>query len=200
MLPDATGLSKASITELVDAVAPRPYLITGGRALQEHRLTDQHFFRVVTLVPSRVGTFAYRQESAFFVVTARHRIWGWVEDNSPHFATAERAIIDSISSSRYGVSLSQAITALSLARTRDGDFLNKLLAALRRYGSDATSRRVGLLVERTFGSDAAEPFLALIGSLRSPVPLRPGAPAGGRVDPKWRVLVNASTEVEAASV
>src|ERR1700749_1506093 len=50
-LADATGLIAATLPELVDVVAPRPYLITGGAALEHHELIDQHFFELVALAP-----------------------------------------------------------------------------------------------------------------------------------------------------
>jgi hypothetical protein len=38
--------------ELIHVVADPDYLNTGGRALQEHELTDQHYFTAVVLVPN----------------------------------------------------------------------------------------------------------------------------------------------------
>lgn len=198
VLPDATGLSNVGIADLVDVVAARPYVITGGRALEHHRLTDQHFFHLVALVPTRVSELTYRRERAIFIVTDRRRIWGWTRQAGPRYATAERAIIDSIASSRYGVSLSQAIIALASAGERDPKLPDKLLAVVRRYDVAATARRVGLLVDRILGPDAAEPFHELIGPMRSPVPLRRGGPDTGPVDGRWRVIVNANIEAEQA--
>jgi hypothetical protein len=45
VLPDATGRIDVGLADLIDVVAPQPYLITGGSALEYHNLTDQHFFR-----------------------------------------------------------------------------------------------------------------------------------------------------------
>lgn len=41
VLRDTTGLLEAELVDVVDAVAPRPYIITGGRALEHFDLTDQ---------------------------------------------------------------------------------------------------------------------------------------------------------------
>ena len=196
VLPDATGRVTVSVPELVDVVAPPLYLITGGRVLQHHHLTDQHFFSVAVLVPTRVSTFMYRGERAMFLATDPKQIWGRQGEERPRFATPERLILDVLSSTRYGVSFSQALSALSLAVQRDPEFLVRLLANVRRFKSDAAARRVGLLVDRLFGPDSAAPFRELIGKSRTPVLLRRGGVTDGQVDPTWRVIVNASTEPE----
>jgi hypothetical protein len=36
VLPDNTGLLGVELADLVDAIAPQPYLITAGRALERH--------------------------------------------------------------------------------------------------------------------------------------------------------------------
>ena len=69
VLPDATGRVVVGMPQLVGVVAPSPHLITGGRALEQSRLTDQHFFSVAVLVPTRVSTFMYRGERAVFLAT-----------------------------------------------------------------------------------------------------------------------------------
>jgi hypothetical protein len=96
------------------------------------------------------------------------------------------------------VSFSQALTALHEAGQRDPKVLGRLLASARRFQSDATARRVGLLVDRLFGSDAAAPFRELIGESRTPTLLRRGGRTDGSIDPTWRVIVNARTVPETA--
>jgi predicted transcriptional regulator of viral defense system len=196
VLPDATGRVTVTAPELVDVVAPPPYLITGGRALQHHHLTDQHFFSIAVLVPTRVSTFIYRGERAVFLATDPKQIWGWQDEERPRFAIPERVILDVLSSTRYSVSFPQALSALVLATQRDPRFLERLVTSVRRFESNAAARRVGLLVDRLFGKDSAAPFRELIGESRTPVLLRRGGVTNGQVDPKWRVIVNASTEPE----
>jgi predicted transcriptional regulator of viral defense system len=194
VLPDTTGRVSVGIENLVDAVAPQPYLITGGRALEHHNLTDQHYFSIVVLVSTRVSPVIYRGERAVFVLRNEKHIWGG--KGHPHFATPERVIVDVLSSTRYDVAFSQVLTALSLAGQRDPKFLGRLVASARRFGSDATARRVGLLVDQLFGPDAATPFRKLIGESRTPTLLRRGGRTDGPVDTTWRVIVNASIESE----
>ena len=105
-------------------------------------------------------------------------------------------ILDVLTSTRYGVSFSQALSALSLAVQRDPEVLERLVASVRRFESDAAARRVGSRVDRLFGPDSAAPFRELIGKSRTPVLLRRGGVTNGQVDPTWRVMVNASTEPE----
>jgi len=198
ILPDVTGRMAVGLPELIEVVAPSPYLITGGRALEESRLTDQHFFSVTVLVPKRTTGFSLQRETAVFLTTETEHIWGW-QKSGPHYALPERAILDAVSSSRYGVSLSMAIAALQSAAMRDPRFISRLGAAARRYESPAVSRRLGLLVDRLFGAAAASPFRDLIGTSRTPVLLRAGGMKEGPTDPTWRIVVNASTELETAN-
>ena len=193
VLPDSTGRVTVGLPELVKAIAPTPHLITGGRALEEHGLTNQHFFEIVVLVPSPVSLFSFRGETARFLQTDPERIWGW-QRQGPHFAVPERALVDAVSHARYGVSLTMALGGLQRATERAPEFLKRLAGAARRYDSAAVSRRLGLLVEGLFGEEAADPFTYLIGNSRTPVLLRATGVKEGPVNRKWRVIVNASTE------
>ena len=193
VLPDSTGIVTVGLPELVKAIAPTPHLITGGRALEENGLTNQHFFKIVVLVPSPVTPFSFRGETARFLQTDPKRIWGW-QRHGPRFADPERVLVDAVSHPRYGVSLTMALGALEYAAERNPEFLKRLAAAARRYNSAAAARRLGLVVERLFGEEAADPFTDLIGDSRTPVLLRATGVKEGPVDRKWRVIVNASTE------
>jgi predicted transcriptional regulator of viral defense system len=193
VLPDATGRVTPGLPELIDVAAPRPHLITGARALEVNRLTNQHSFSVIVLVPHSITNFAFRGETTMFLVTQPIRIWGW-QESGPRYAVPERAILDAVRSSRYGVSLPMAVRALRTAATRDRKFLRRLADAARQYESPTLARRLGLLVERNFGVEMSAPFHELIGESRTPVLLRSGGPAVGAVDPTWRVIINASTE------
>jgi len=107
-------------------------------------------------------------------------------------------ILDVLSSTRYGVSFSQALSALSLAVQRDPEFLVRLLANVRRFKSDAAARRVGLLVDRLF-----DPTLPTV-SRADRKEQNTGAPAARRSHrragrPHVAVIVNASTEPEDVS-
>ena len=195
VLPDATGRVTVGIAELIDVVTPPPYLITGSRALKVHHLTDQHSFTVVALVPRPVQDFVFRGERTNFVTVRESRIWGWVK-GGPHVARAERVLLDAVKSPHYGVPLPMAIGALEMAVARDAHFINKLAKAARRYNSPAVSRRLGLLVETCCGHEAADPFRSLLGTSRSPVLLRPGGLPSGKLDASWRVVVNASTQLQ----
>jgi predicted transcriptional regulator of viral defense system len=204
VLPDAAGLIGVGLADIVDVIAPDPYLITGGRALEQSELTDQHYFGLTVLVPKEMSPVEYRGEKATFFVTDPSNICGATDGRGPRFARPERALVDVLNHPRFGVSLTQAADALIRARAADSDFLVRLFDAVRDYGAGArnhgaraAARRVGYVVERIFGPKDAEPFRALIGPNRAPVPLRPGGRRHtGFVDPVWRVLVNATVEPE----
>jgi predicted transcriptional regulator of viral defense system len=203
VLPEATGLAPTGLVDLVDAIAPLPYVITGGRALEHFGLTDQHYFGIAVLVPTEVAQLSFRGERATFYVTDPSNIWGAAPGQRPLFACPERAVIDALNHPRFGVSLTQAADALVRARTANSNFLDGLENAVRtygagqrRHGSRAAARRVGYVVEQLFGSVAAEPFLPLIGSNKAPVPLRPSGHRDGHVDTLWGIVVNARVESE----
>jgi len=206
VLPDTTGLLSIDMVDLVDAVAQQPYLITGGAALEHFDLTDQHSFGLAVLVPNEVSKMRYRGQTATFFTTDPTNIWGSEPEARPRYALPERALVDVLNHPRYGVSLTQALDGLLRAAARDSAFLDRLLAAVVRYragsqghSSRSSARRVGLVVERLFGADAAAPYRDLIGTNRTPVQMRPGGSTYGPVDSTWRVMVNAVLEPETAT-
>lgn len=206
VLPDATGLVGIEIADLVDAVAPTPYVITGGAALQHFDLTDQHFFTLAVLVPAEVTQLSYRGQTARFFTTDPTNIWGSPPEQRPRYAMPERALVDALNHPRYGVSLTLALDVLERAVSRDSTFLDRLHAAVVRYGAGpkghsarASARRMGLLLEGLFGADVAAPYRDLVGTNRTPVLLRPGGSPSGPVDATWRVVVNAVIKRDVAS-
>lgn len=204
VLPDAAGLLRVDLVDLVDAVASGPYLITGGRALQHAELSDQHWFGIDVLTARAGAPLRWRGQQAQFHQTDPTNLWGAVPDMRPCYALPERALLD-VLNHQYGVSLTQAIDALILAVSRDTLFLERLHNAVlnygagaRKHGARAVARRVGLLVERLYGADAAEPYRALVGENWAPVPLRPGSKAVGELNRTWRVIENATIAPERA--
>ena len=203
VLPDPTGLLNIDMDGLIDGIAPQPYLITGGRALEHFDLTDQHFFGLAVLVPSEVTKLRFRGQTATFFKIDPTNIWGWEADERPRYALPERALVDALNHPRYGVSLTQAATALLCAASRDSAFLDRLLAVVRRYrsgsrghSSRSSARRVGFVVERLFGPGVAAPYRDLVGSNRTPTLLRSGGSSSGPVDSTWRIVINAVLEPE----
>ncbi len=201
VLPDTTGLLNIEVDDLVEAIAPKPYLITAGAALAHFDLTDQHYFGLAVLVPTEVAKLTYRSQTVKFYKTDPANIWGSKRGVGPRYARPERALVDTVNHPRYGVSLTQCLDALIRAEARDPEFLDRLFTAVSRYGarghsSRAAARRLGFIVERLFGLHAAEPYRDLVGPNRAPVLLRPGGSHEGQVDSTWRVVVNAVLEPE----
>jgi len=200
VLPDTTGRLSVDLVDVIDAIAPRPYLITAGRALEHHHLSDQHFFGIIVLVPREVQKISWRGQTATFMVTTPSNIWGWKGGTRPQYAEPERAIIDALNHPRYGVSLTQVLDALLLGAKKDPRFLDRLLKTVVRLDSRAAARRTGLVVERLFGPARAEPYRSLIGENRTPILLRPRGNDSGPLDSSWRVKVNAIVEPERSAV
>jgi predicted transcriptional regulator of viral defense system len=189
-----TGGSDARLLAILDAVTPRPYLVTAGRALAETGLSDQHFFRVVVLAAGRLAEWSWQGEQVYYVESAPDRIWGELGPDGPAIARPERAILDCLADRRFGVSLPQTAEAIDRAM-RIGMPLSRLVKATRRYETAAVSRRLGFLVELLVGADAAAPFLRLRGASNKYVPLSPFQPAKGPADSTWRVHVNIEPEL-----
>jgi predicted transcriptional regulator of viral defense system len=205
VLPDAAGLLRVDLVDLIDVAASGPYIITAGRALQHAELTDQHWFGIEVLTARAGAPLYWRDQQARFHQTDPTNLWGALPDTRPCYALPERALLDVFNHPRYGVSLTQALDALILAVSRDTLFLDRLHTAVIRYGAGArnhgaraVARRVGLLVERIYGAEAAEPYLALVGDNWSPISLRPSGKAAGDLNRKWRVIENATIAPERA--
>lgn len=194
VMRDETGVLRVDLFALIDAVAPAPYLITAGRALAEHDLSDQHFRSAVVLVASLRRGFDWRGDRVRYVLAEPDRVWGARKGRGPQVATPERAILDSITHPRWGVTFSQTVEALDIALGRSPKFATTLAAATKRYRNAATARRLGFLVEQLAGPDAAEPFHALRGSSRAATPLDPSGSRTGHYVPRWRVRVNADLD------
>jgi predicted transcriptional regulator of viral defense system len=194
VLGAATGGTDARLLAILDAITPRPYLVTAGRALAETGLSDQHFFRVVVLTAGRLAEWSWQGEQVHYVESAPERIWGELGPDGPAIARPERAILDCLADRRFGVSLPQSAEAIDRAM-RIGVPVSRLLKAARRYETAAVSRRLGFLVELLAGASAATPFLKLRGTSNKYVALSPFQPAKGPSDSTWRVRINIQPEL-----
>jgi predicted transcriptional regulator of viral defense system len=189
-----TGGTDARLLAIVDAVTPRPYLVTAGRALAETGLSDQHFFRVVILAAGRLAEWSWQGEQVDYVESVPDRIWGELGPDGPAIARPERAILDCLADRRFGVSLPQTTEAIDRA-VGMGMPVSRLVKSARRYDTAAVSRRLGFLVELLVGTAAAAPLVKLRGASNKYVPLSPFQPAEGPTDSTWRVHVNVEPEL-----
>lgn len=181
--------------ELIGEVSPPRHLVTAGKALQLHQLTDQSYRRIVVLVAQPARGWEWFGEQVHYARVPPDRIWGGEHLGmrgrpATMIAVPERAVLDSIAEPRWGVSLPQVVGALRFALDRPR-FNERLATAAARYGNAAVSRRLGFLVERLGGPAASGPFLALKGSSHTATPLVSGGRSDtGYLDSKWRVRVN----------
>jgi len=189
LLVAPTGSTDVRLLGLIDAVTPRPYLVTAGRALTEFNLSDQHFFRVIVLTSHRLNDWSWQGDQVRYALLAPERIWGLYTPNGPSIALPERAILDCLANPRRGVSVAQTAEAVDRAvpgRTSP----ERLARAAERYGSAAVARRLGYLLELLHGPAAAEPLLALRGRSHAHVPLSASAPDRGPSSPRWGLRIN----------
>lgn len=187
-----------SAIDLIGELSPPRHLVTTGRALAIHDLTDQAFRRTVVLVGARVRDWEWLGESVQYAVVRTDDIWGGrALRDTPRptmIASPERAILDSLAHPAWGVSHSQGVRALGAALNQPG-FVERLARAAARYGSDTTARRLGFLTEHLAGSTAAAPFLSIRGSGHGITPLRIGGRSSGSIDSKWLVRVNVDLDL-----
>jgi predicted transcriptional regulator of viral defense system len=189
LLVAPTGSTDARVLPLIDAVTPRPYLITAGGALAELDLSDQHFFRVIVLSSHRLRDWRWQSDDVRYALVAPERIWGLSTPDGPRVALPERAILDCLANPRWGVTLAQTAEAIDRA-VPDRTSPERLAQAAERYGSAAVARRLGYLLELLHGPDAAIPLLPLRGRSHARVLLALSAPDQGPTSPRWGLRIN----------
>lgn len=195
VLIEPTGGVRVGILDLIAALTPGLYLVTGGRALQFHELSDQHFRRVQVLIPSQLRSWSWRGDQVRYVPTASPLARATRSRRTPaRIATPERAITDSLSHPAWGVTLAQVVEALDAAIARSPDFPDRLAGEVARLGGSASARRLGLLVSHLAEPEAARGFLPLRGTSQASTPLQAGAQAEGPIDSTWGVRVNVDLE------
>ena len=121
VLVDSAGGIRTGLLDLVAAVTPKPYLLTAGRALQFHELSDQHFRRVHVLVPTQLRSWSWRGDEVRYSRTDRSLRGASTrtQKTRANVATAERAIADSLAHPKWGVTLTQVVEALDTLLGRD---------------------------------------------------------------------------------
>ena len=195
-LVDSTGGVRSGLLDLVAALTPSPYLVTGGRALQFHELSDQHFRRVHVVVTSQLRPWSWRGDEVRYVRTDKPLRGGAARTRRTpaRIAAPERAIADSLSHPRWGVSLAQVVEALDIMLARGPSFPERLAGGIAGRDSHALARRLGFLVSHLAGPEAARVFLPLRGEGKASTPLQAGGRADGPIDGTWQVRVNADLE------
>lgn len=192
VLADSAGVVRVGLLDLIDALTPKPYLVTAGRALQFHELSDQHFRRVHVLSPRQLRSWSWSGDTVRYARTDRSLRGDSIRTRKTRaqVATPERAIADSLAYPGWGVTLAQVVEALDNMLSRDPRFGDSLAGETAAYGSQALARRLGFLVSRLANDDAARPFLPLRGTSKAATPLRTGAPNIGPIDRTWNVREN----------
>jgi predicted transcriptional regulator of viral defense system len=193
VLVSQTGNVEADLLDLVAAVTPPPYLITAGRALQFHDLSDQHFRLVLVATARKLRAWGWRGDRIKYARVAPKRLRGSTTRSrrtAARIAPPARAIVDSLEQPAWGVSLSQVVEALDLALRRYDDFGAVLAVEAADAANHALARRLGFLVSRLADRAEARPFLPLRGSSKAITPLQAGAPQTGAIDRTWHVREN----------
>jgi predicted transcriptional regulator of viral defense system len=192
------GTLRVGLLDLIAAITPRPYLVTAGRALEFHDLTDQHFRRAIVATATQLRSWTWRGEEVRYArVRADHvrTTPTRTRRTRARIASPERAILDGLGHPHWGVTLPQVVRAMDLALKRHAGFADRLAAEASALGNAALARRAGFLVTRLAGPEAARPFRLLLGQSKAITPLRPGGRANGPVDGSWRIRDNVGLEL-----
>jgi predicted transcriptional regulator of viral defense system len=186
----------------VGPLSPERHLVTAGRALAWHGLSDQAFRQLIVLTPKLQREWQWQGETVRYVLQPEEKIWGGREigpARSPTLiARPERAILDSLTHPSWGVSLHQIVEAIRIGLSRDQKFAERLAQATARYDNAFAARRLGFIVSRLAGNDAAASFRGLIGTSRAITPLESGGQRKGPVHAEWRLRENVPFELLAA--
>jgi predicted transcriptional regulator of viral defense system len=197
VLVGSDGVIRAGLLDIVAATTPKPYLVTAGRALEVHDLTDQHFHRVIVLVTTQLRPWSWRGDEVRFARVQRSRLRTKpprTRKTRARVASPELAILDSLAHPQWGVTLSQVVQAIDIAVSRDVASVDRLAMACADYGGPASARRLGFIVSRIVGFEAARPFLPLIGRGKATTLLAQGRSPGGHTDSTWHVRENVTVE------
>jgi predicted transcriptional regulator of viral defense system len=195
VLVDSSGVVRVNLLDLIAALTPNPYLVTAGRALQFHELSDQHYRRVHVLAPSQQRTWSWRGDEVRYAQTEKSlRKATRTRSTRARIALPERAIVDSITHPGWGVTLAQVVEAVDLMLGRDARFPDLLAAEVVGRDSHAAARRLGFLVARLAGEESARVFLPLLGESKAATPLLAGTGAVGPIDSVWRIRANVDVD------
>lgn len=196
VLVDSNGNASVGILDLVAALTPTPHLVTGGRALQFHDLSDQHFRRIQVLVQHRLRDWSWRGDQVRYVESNLTKVSPVrTRKTRARMATEERAISDCMTHTRWGVTLGQVVEALNGYLSAPDNSPAALASEVALSGTDAVARRLGYLVSWLAGPDAALPFLPLRGRRNGATPLQAGSAVAGPIDPVWKVQVNVDLDM-----
>lgn len=182
---------EVSALEIVGFVSPGLHLVTAGRALAEHQLSDQSFRSVIVITETRLRGWQWQGENVKYVKIPPSRIWGAAERAwllPTRLASEERALLDSLAHPRWGVALAHLVEALDRYLDRAGN-TEKLALAAARYRNAHLARRLGFLIERLHGDRMALPFRALRGRTKGAIPLNLSIPPDRQpnLEPRWGI-------------
>jgi hypothetical protein len=93
LLVAPTGSTDVRALPLIDAITPRPHLITAGRALAEPGLSGQHFSRVIALTSHCLNDWTWQGDEVRYALLAPERIWGQAPDGPQSRSLSGRSSI-----------------------------------------------------------------------------------------------------------
>jgi predicted transcriptional regulator of viral defense system len=194
----AGSLDRGALAMIGD-ITRHPHLVTSGGALSRAGLSDQAFRSIIVLTAHPQRPWSWLGESVRYLRVRPGALWGgrsYSDSGSTKIARPSRAILDSISHPHWGVSLPEIAKALQKEERLHPEFVDDLAVDAARFGNSLASRRLGFIVERLDGREAARPFLPLRGRSKAIVPLLSVARSlEGPIDTTWRLRINVDMQL-----
>lgn len=194
VLVDPSAGRRARLGDVLEALTPGPFLISGGRALAFHGLTDRCHSRVDVVVNVRARDWNWNGDDVRYTCVEAPVDAAVGPGVGGRFAPPVRAIADCLSRPRWGVELADCIHALKVMLVRDPEFPSLLAGHVATTSNRALARRLGFLVSALAGEGAAEVLLRTRGASNASTLLQSGGPRYGPVDRRWRVRCNVDLE------
>ncbi len=192
------GTVDQSALALVGDITRHAHLVTGSAALARAGLTDQSFRTIIVLTAAPQRSWSWLGEAVRYLKTREDALWGgriYAASGTTRIARPTRALLDSLVHPQWGVSLSEVAAAVYKGG-RDRGFVDQLASDAARLDNALAARRIGFLVQRLFGGEAARPFLPLRGRSNAIVPLAPAAiTREGPIDSMWKLRINVDLDL-----
>ena len=164
VLRNAIGVAHATLLDLVDAITPGDYLVTGAEALRVRGLLTRRPDEVAILLGGQSTNFGWARQSTLYLRVSPARVWGGARIATgsarpgPMVAQPERALLDAVTHERFGVAADELADLLERAIAEDPAIVERLAEAAHRLGVAAVTRRARALAIRVAGSTAKPAF------------------------------------------
>jgi predicted transcriptional regulator of viral defense system len=184
------------LSELMRASRGGRFQLCGWETFRAHGLTDQVSNRLYVYDNRISGDRIIGGHAFTFIKVADSRLGGVDESKTPdgvpvRMPSLSRALFDAVYDYARFDTLPAAYAWIRAAAKKDPRIVNSLAAMASELGDQGTIRRLGFVLSGLgLATSHQRRLLRALRSSKSLVPLIPRAPARGRIDRVWGVIVN----------